>query len=112
MKIRSVLLLPATAMIVSFGCNKNDGAAPGSPNEKKWIVTTIAGDGFAHFRDGAALSAGFRAPQDIAVAPDGSLYVADAINHRIRKIAAGTVTSFAGSGIEDTAGGIGIAAGF
>jgi sugar lactone lactonase YvrE len=38
------------------------------------------------FRDGAAIGAGFRLPDDIIVAPDGTIYVADAENHAIRRI--------------------------
>lgn len=48
--------------------------------------------------DGARLSARFGTPHSVAHAPDGTLYVADADNHRIRKIAAdGTVSTLAGS---------------
>jgi sugar lactone lactonase YvrE len=51
-------------------------------------------------------------PQDAAVAPDGNIFIADAINHRIRKLTANVVTTYAGSGIEDTISGQGAAAAF
>jgi sugar lactone lactonase YvrE len=39
------------------------------------------------------------APSDVAVAPDGSVYIADSHNHRIRVVAAdGIITTFAGDG--------------
>jgi len=62
------------------------------------IVTTLAGvPGDAGAVDGMASAARFRFPADIAVAPDGTLYVADSGNHCIRKIAAnGTVSTIAG----------------
>jgi DNA-binding beta-propeller fold protein YncE len=59
-------------------------------------VTTLAGDGSPAFRDGA--QAAFSDPFGIAVAADGTVYVADAgENNRIRKIAAdGAVMTLAG----------------
>jgi sugar lactone lactonase YvrE len=56
-----------------------------SPNG---IVCTIAGNGQAGYSDGPALRAQFWYPTDIAVGPDGQLYVADWKNHRIRVISA------------------------
>ena len=61
-------------------------------------TSTIAGNGTAAFADGAALSASFSSPTGIAVGSDGSIYVADKGNHRIRKISGGTVSTYAGSG--------------
>lgn len=58
-------------------------------------VTTIAGDGVMGSRDGKTGSeARLHSPADVAVAPDGTVYVADTLNHVIRKIAAdGKVTT-------------------
>lgn len=78
-----------------------------------WMVQTIAGDGTAGFQDGAGTSSKFNNPQGVAVAPDGSLYVADAGNHRIRKILPdGTVSTFAGSGTAGFLNGTGTQAQF
>jgi sugar lactone lactonase YvrE len=59
-------------------------------------VTTVAGDGAPVFRDGA--QSGFSDPFGVAVAIDGTVYVADAgESNRIRKIAPdGNVTTLAG----------------
>ncbi|MDR7316791.1 SMP-30/gluconolactonase/LRE family protein [Brevibacillus nitrificans] len=58
-------------------------------------VTTIAGDGVMGSRDGKTGSeARLHSPADVAVAPDGTVYVADTLNHVIRKIATdGKVTT-------------------
>lgn len=49
-------------------------------------VTTIAGNGVLGTGDGNGEEASFYAPLDVAVAADGTLYVADTLNHLIRKI--------------------------
>ena len=61
-------------------------------------VTTIAGGNEWGLRDGPAGTAQFAGPMGVAIAPDGSIYVADTYNHRIRRIADGMVTTVAGSG--------------
>lgn len=43
-------------------------------------------EGLEGFRDGAADQAAFRNPDEIVVAPDGSLYLADPNNHAIRHL--------------------------
>jgi len=49
-------------------------------------VSTIAGDGVLGFADGAGSEARFYHPSDVAVADDGTIYVADTLNHAIRRI--------------------------
>jgi sugar lactone lactonase YvrE len=69
------------------------------------IVSTLAGGGptgveaKATWRDGVGTEARFFAPCGLAVDKEDNLYVADAENHRIRKITpAAVVTTIAGSG--------------
>jgi sugar lactone lactonase YvrE len=50
------------------------------------VVSTIAGSGTAGYADGLVSEAEFWYPTDIAVGPDGQLYIADWKNHRIRII--------------------------
>jgi DNA-binding beta-propeller fold protein YncE len=57
-------------------------------------VTTLAGDGVMGAADGKGKTARFYNPRDVAVAKDGTVYVADTLNHLIRKIGPdGTVTT-------------------
>lgn len=79
------------------------------------VVTTIAGSpGLSGTTDAVGAAARFNNPTGIAVDTAGVLYVADAGNHTIRKIATdGTVTTFAGTaGTTGTQNGTGIAAQF
>lgn len=58
------------------------------------IVSTVAGKGVPGNNDGNGSEATFNHPSDIAASADGTLYVADSLNHTIRKIAAdGRVTT-------------------
>ncbi|GAA3400811.1 stalk domain-containing protein [Paenibacillus hodogayensis] len=57
-------------------------------------VTTIAGNGVLGSKDGKGKDAAFHSPQDVVVAPDGTVYVADTLNHAIRQISPdGAVTT-------------------
>jgi sugar lactone lactonase YvrE len=62
---------------------------------------TIAGDGNWGLRgDGAsALQARLYFPRSVAVDRDGSLFIADTLNHRVRKVSvSGVITTIAGAG--------------
>jgi sugar lactone lactonase YvrE len=90
------ILFAAGIVMSAIGCKKSD-PAPLLPKEKKTVVTTIAGDGSAAFANGPVMSAKFDRPVDVAIAPDGTIYVTDYSDHRVRKIAAGEVTTLAGN---------------
>lgn len=77
-------------------------------------VTTFAGvAGASGFLDGNAASAKFNSPHGICVDKQGTVYVADRYNNRIRKITTlGVVNTFAGSGANGSADGTGVAATF
>ncbi|MFI6526760.1 NHL domain-containing protein [Streptomyces uncialis] len=64
-------------------------------------ISTVAGTGVAGFGGdgGPALSAQLNLPLGVAVDSSGVLYVADARNHRVRRVAAdGTVSTVTGTG--------------
>ena len=74
-------------------------------------VTTLAGDGSPVIRDGAR--AGFSDPFGVAVAIDGTVYVADAgESNRIRKIAPDGIATTLAGGNEGFSDGAGAAASF
>ncbi len=65
------------------------------------IITTVAGNGIAgNTGDGGqATSARLRTPYDMTLAPDGTMYIADRGNHKIRRVTpAGIISTFAGTG--------------
>ncbi|MDB6128368.1 MAG: hypothetical protein JWM35_2264, partial [Verrucomicrobia bacterium] len=79
------------------------------------VVTTMAGlAGYVGSNDGVGSAARFDYPGSVAVDAGGIVYVADTINHTIRKIAPdGTVTTLAGSaGVAGSIDGVGTAARF
>jgi sugar lactone lactonase YvrE len=77
------------------------------------IITTIAGTGIAGFsgNDAPAITAALALPQGLTIDAAGNLYLADAANHRIRRIDAttGVITTVAGTGIQGFSGDSGLA---
>jgi sugar lactone lactonase YvrE len=77
------------------------GRSTSGPSFKYLTITvsTLAGSGQSGFADGNSTSAKFNNPLTTALDASGNIYVADALNQRIRKInAQGDVSTFAGSG--------------
>ena len=65
------------------------------------IITTVAGTGEQGFRGdgGRAVHAAISLPRDIALDADGTLYIADGANNRIRRVDPNdTITTVAGTG--------------
>jgi hypothetical protein len=66
------------------------------------IITTVAGDGTSGYGgdNGAATLAKLRNPSGLALDSIGNVYIADASNHRLRKVnvATGIITTVAGDG--------------
>lgn len=90
--------LAATALAAAAGPGiaAPDRIGAGSP------ITTLAGTGDAGYSGdgGPAADASMTQPRDTAVGPDGSIFVADTLNNRVRRIdPSGTVTTYAGTGV-------------
>ncbi len=67
------------------------------------IIRTIAGTGTAGFSGdgGPATSAQLNMPADVKVDANGNIYIADMMNHRVRRIdPAGIITTVAGDGVQ------------
>lgn len=74
-----------------------DGAQEAGPAPcSKIVVSTLSGTGAAGLIEGAGNVARFEDSQGVTVGPDGTLYVADNNNKRIRKVLTdGTTSTFA-----------------
>jgi len=63
------------------------------------LVLDLAGSGVEGYADGPVATAQFSSPNAVTVGPDGTVYVADSGNLRIRAVSpTGDVTTLAGSG--------------
>jgi serine/threonine protein kinase, bacterial len=70
------------------------------------VVSTIAGSGTPGFMNGAAATAEFLDPPAVAVDPLDNIFVGDAFNYKIREISSGTVSTFAGTTVGESNGGV------
>ncbi len=71
-------------------------------------ITIVAGNGIQTYAGdgGPAMAASLRNPAGVAVAPDGSIYVADKANNRVRRISPdGIIGTVAGKGASGVVGG-------
>ena len=77
-------------------------------NATTGTITTIAGTGESGFSQdgGPATQAQLYYPEGVAVDGTGNIYIADTNNRRIRKVdaATGTITTIAGTGLQDHGG--------
>ena len=67
---------------------------------QQYTIQTLAGTGTAGFAGdtGPPLLAQFSSPGAVALDASGNLYIADTVNHCIRKISGNTITTIAGTG--------------
>lgn len=71
------------------------------------VITTIAGNGEEGYSgdEGPATEARLKTPTAIALGPDGALFIADTLNHVVRKVSAsGEISTVAGTGEAGLAG--------
>ena len=105
---RGVALSGTTLYVADYGNHRIRAIDLASTNK---TVSTLAGSGTPGHANGVGTAAQFNGPIGIAVS-EGTLYVADSDNHRIRAIdiASGTVRDIAGDGTAGSTNGIGTAA--
>lgn len=75
-----------------------------NPDRQKQFNSTR--EGIDGFRNGGLLDATFSLPDDILIAPDGTIYLADAGNNAIRRIRQNVVDTVAGNGVPGFADGV------
>jgi hypothetical protein len=108
-KTASTLSLSWFLALAACGGDDDDGTTDASPPDAApevcvagpGVICTIAGNGESAYSGdgGRALAAAFSLPQDTLKGPDGTLYILDWNNHRLRKLTPeGTVEHVAGRG--------------
>ena len=101
----------AALMVAGTGVGVFTGARAAAPTGQTGHIQTVAGNmqnlqQFGYSGDGGpASSAQLYNPRAIGFGPNGDVYIADALNQRIRKIdGGGVINTFAGSGPPDSGG--------
>ncbi len=101
---RALLALGSLMALGIQGCGSGTDTRLTATSQAGKIVSTLAGRSQAGHDDGGGGLASFNGPVSIAVDDSGNLYVADQVNHLIRKITpAGGVSTLAGD-VSQTAG--------
>lgn len=96
---------PSASLLVRGDGIRSEQGAQG--NNFSGVITTVAGNGQSGFSGdgGNAAQAQLDGAQGIAVAEDGSVYIADYFNHRIRHIGTdGIIRTIAGTGVSGYSG--------
>src|SRR5688572_6732983 len=95
--MKKVTLLALLALLAPWLSRCKKSSPPEKP--KQAIIYTIAGTGHADYVNNYGPFSKFNNPMDIAVHTDGTIYITDCNNYRVRKLATdGQVYPFAGSG--------------
>ena len=118
MMARPLVAMIALATLLPISAHART-ASPRTTKELVGIITTVAGDGWKDLASrsrvdgrfagdgGPAIKASLWSPGGVAVGPDGSIYIADTGNNRIRKVdRKGIITTVAGDGWRNQTPGI------
>jgi sugar lactone lactonase YvrE len=108
--MKKYLLIPIiTLLVLTAGCWKEETKEEPEPDyfNKNIYVTTFSGVGTLGYLDGENEKAQYAFPTGVTQADDGTLYISDTYNHRIRAISPdGNVTTIAGKADEKNAYGL------
>jgi len=91
----------AACLAVAISCSdKSSVSEPSAPSSSQSVITTVAGSRSSFSGDNfPADQANLNGPDAIVLDARGNLYIADALNQRIRKVdATGIITTLAGNG--------------
>ena len=104
----------AAAMIILATCGGGDSGNAVPEPQPPTLALFAGSQGGAGSADGLGAEARFGYPDGVATDSAGNVYVADSLNHTIRKITpAGAVSTLAGSaGVAGSADGVGAQARF
>jgi sugar lactone lactonase YvrE len=112
-QIWALVPLSAGTGNISVSVNGINANGPGFTYIPADVVISVAGQSPFGKADGQGSAAGFNDPFDLTIDKDGNIFVADQRNNLIRKITpTGLVSTFAGSGRQGYANGMGILATF
>jgi sugar lactone lactonase YvrE len=100
------ILQASICLAIAASCGDNRVSEPPATAPPTNVITTVAGSRAAFSGDnGPADQANLNGPDAIAVDARGALYIADALNQRIRRVdASGTITTLAGNGVSGSSG--------
>ena len=95
--------ISSAASTTAISTRSTTRSPPPQPSDAPGIITTVAGNGVTGFSGdgGSGTSARLTWPSGVSVDGGGNLFIADSVNHRIRRLAAGSgvITTVAGNGV-------------
>jgi uncharacterized protein (TIGR03437 family) len=91
-----------TAFVFAIGVASIFAPALCQAQTAAYVITTFAGDNTAGYTADAvpATTSELDNPLGLALDSAGNLYIADQVNHRVREVTAGTISTVAGDGTE------------
>jgi uncharacterized protein (TIGR03437 family) len=91
-----------TAFVFAIGVASIFAPALCQAQTAAYVITTFAGDNTAGYTADAvaATTSELDNPLGIALDSNGNLYIADQVNHRVREVTGGTISTVAGDGTE------------
>jgi sugar lactone lactonase YvrE len=105
MRGRSVVAVVAALVLLPGAASAKVASQQSDPGGG--VIRTVAGSNVRGYSGdgGSATSAAFDQPRSAAVGPDGSVYISDTFNHRVRRVdPGGAVTTLVGTGAPDYSG--------